>query len=128
MPSSFEGRSLLPLIEGFSRKEKETPPATDDLVLSNLRLDVTETDSILWNDLHLIRWRPDEPGERVELYDLSRDPREQTDLSHDRSAAVGFLRTLLRTSIQERSASYQPQQLKIQGSIEERLRALGYIE
>lgn len=128
MPSSLEGRSLLPLIERFSRKAKEAAPVTDDLVLSNLRLDVAETDSIIWNNLHLIRWRPDEPGEKVELYDLASDPHEQTDLAPDRPAAVGFLRTLLRTSVRERSVSYQPQQIKIQGSVEERLRALGYIE
>jgi len=128
LPSSFEGKSLLALIDGLSPIGRMTAPVTDELVLSNLRLDITETDSLLWNGLHLIRWKPDKPDERVELYDLAGDPQEKIDLSPARAATVGFLRTLLRFSAQERSASYKPQQLKIEGSVEERLRALGYVE
>lgn len=126
VPQEVEGRSLIPLIRERSRKVID--PASRTVVVSNLRLDGTEIDSILRNNLHLMRWKPDQPDERVELYDLKDDPNERFDLAPHRPAAVGFLRTLLKTSILNRTVSYEPEHLRIEGDIEKRLRALGYIK
>lgn len=126
VPSEVEGTSLIPHIRGPVRKQVE--PASRTVVLGNLNLDRIEIDSILRGDLHLMLWETDQPDERVELYDLREDPNERINLAPQRPASVGFLRALLKSSTLKRTVTHEPEQLRIEGDVEKRLRALGYIE
>ena len=125
-PAEVEGESLIPLIRGPIRKEDE--PALQTVALANLILDRIEIDSVLRGDLHLMRWEPDLPDERVELYDLREDPKERKNLAPQRPASVGFLRTLLKAMTLQGTILHEPGQLEIEGDVEKRLRALGYME
>ena len=69
----------------------------------------------------------DPDGERALLFDLSTDPRELSDLSHDRSNLRHDLVRSLREFLAEHPAPFAPEPLVLDEESREQLRTLGYL-
>ncbi|MGB2906814.1 MAG: sulfatase [Candidatus Aminicenantaceae bacterium] len=139
-PEGFDldGESLFPLLEGRERQPRTVltdlalrqfpdPPTVISLVRDNLKVIVhkrlgspyAERIAREINDYH------------VELYDLEQDPRETKNLAQDssyRAEVVQFIREIHALFQEARDSRTQKNQVEMDRSLEERLRALGYIK
>ncbi len=134
----LDGDSLFPILEGREKQPREVmsdlalrqfpdPPTVISLIRGNLKVIVhkqlgspySERVSSEFNDYY------------VELYDLEQDPGETRNLAQDgryRNEVVQFVREI-HTLFQEAKANRtQKNQVEMDRSLEERLRALGYIK
>jgi len=134
----LDGESLFPLLEGRERQPRTVltdlalrqfpdPPTVISLVRDNLKVIVhkklgspyVERIARKINDYH------------VELYDLEQDPGETKNLAQDsryRTEVVRFIREIHALFQEARDSRTQKNEVEMDRSLEERLRALGYIK
>jgi arylsulfatase A-like enzyme len=117
----MQGRSLLPRLAGETLAEPQA--------LGQVTWDAEEL-GYYRGDQHLLL-KPS--AGRVELYDVRRDPLEQTNLAPEASQALGALRDALAARREWASRhSYLRRGAEAQGSLdpetEKALRALGYVQ
>ncbi len=133
LPDGLAGQSFLPLLRG---ETPDAPRATVSGFMEGWRTVVSGRYKLIHRTL-----------ERQMLYDLERDPREQTDLAADRPIAVRYLRGMLglalgavegtpaqtpaqgrpTTAPRARPQVHAQETTTIDPQTEEQLRALGYI-
>jgi choline-sulfatase len=128
IPEELAGRSLLPLLRG---EQPSVPPATVSAFLDNWR-------SVAVDDLKLLQ-RADVEGR---LYDIRRDPGEQTDVSSERPISLRHARATLGLTLQAHDGvvasnaprasprprpRHQQQRIQIDDETKAQLRALGYV-
>lgn len=117
----MDGRSLLPLSE-------QGGEASTGRRYAYLHYGTPEMDSVVEGRWKLIRTGLEGPGPPdSELYDLETDPGEQRDLAEARPEIRQRLTRLLRARAR-RPAALDPVQTRLDPTLEERLRALGYAE
>jgi arylsulfatase A-like enzyme len=116
-PQGLPGRSLL-----------GAPPEGDptSAVFSSLHLEGRRVHSVIRDDWKLIRTVAPEP--RVEVYDLSADPGEQTDLSAREPEVLAELEALLDAHIAGISGGLTAEQAVLDEDVERALKALGYLD
>jgi arylsulfatase A-like enzyme len=119
VPNDLDGQSLLPAIEG--------DPVSGRVGIAHLELDVHRLEAIVDGNRKLIRWLPVRPYSRVELYELDTDQAEQVDLSGEQEIGLGVLQRRLDESATVR-VPMSREEADIPPEIEERLRALGYLQ
>jgi choline-sulfatase len=118
-PPEFEGRSVIPLVNGQQRAEA---PAYLEAMDANLTRNWAPLTAIATHDDKLI----DLPD--AELYDLRADPRETTNLLTRNAERARTLESLLRgmtTTFQARGSSGEKTTLS--ADARQRLQALGYV-
>lgn len=116
IPDTFQGRSLVPLLEDGSLHEE---PA----ICTAKGGDVLACRTSAWKCI----WRVAE--ERVELYDLDDDPGESADVAHAYPEVVQELLEPLRAYRQEAEASTVPlPEVEESEEVQQRLRELGYLD
>jgi arylsulfatase A-like enzyme len=123
-PSSFMGRSLLPMLRGERR-----PP---EPVFSETELTATRHHAIGVREgrySYVVRLGGSEPvGGREALYDVNTDRAETTDRSRANPDAAR-LRSVAQTFLErQKAAAAAPRTAPLDGEMIEALRALGYIQ
>jgi len=126
IPSSLDGRSLLPLLES------EGASAEVPVSLAYLLLGKRHLDSATGRGYKLIRdLSKDRGGRQEELYRLAEDPGEQHDVGTTERVAGGFLRQALeelRRDLRLRSREVAPEKAEISEELRQQLEALGYVQ
>jgi choline-sulfatase len=117
IPAAAEGRDLLGRSIG----------AADPPVLSLLQLDGAGIASVVEGGRQLIRWQPDHPAGRLEMYDLRADPHERRDLMGRDLLWAGFMSSRLRELRRTHERSFAAPRVALDGELGKRLRALGYV-
>lgn len=119
---SVQGRSLLPLVAGVD------PAAFDEPSYSYLDLDGRRIESVGAQGRKLIHYSPfDQPRPPLELFNLSSDPLEQSDLSTTEPVWQGYLYSLLRYRREFWRALDAPQ-VEADEELRRGLRAAGYLQ
>jgi arylsulfatase A-like enzyme len=130
IPSSLDGRSLLPLLEP-EETSGETPVETP-VSLAYLLLGEQHLESSTGRGYKLIRdLARDRGGQQEELYRLTEDPGEKNDLSGTDLVASGFLRQTLeelRRDLRLRSRGVAPEKAVMSEELRRQLEALGYVK
>lgn len=124
LPNLLDGRSLLPAIAG---REAPWMPIVSYAMVA---LDQREIESALARGWKLIENRSESTELAAEeFFDLRRDPTEEHDLVQQSDFAVSYLRQTLRTLDLAQSLRRvdSPEQVELGEELEERLRALGYL-
>ena len=110
-------------LHGRSLWSRQTSPA----VFSYLNLDGRELESVVYRDQKLIRYLSfDRPRSPLQVFDLASDGAESRDLAPERPLPASFLARLLAHS-RSLSGTRVPVPATIDESLEEKLRALGYL-
>lgn len=107
-PGGIDGRDLTRGGAGEAYAETDFPRGFGWAALRSWRI----------GDLKLV----DAP--EVELYDLGRDPKEERSLANSQPLDVARLRGVLRAALK---SEVRPQERRVSGEAEERLRSLGYV-
>ena len=121
-----QGRSLVPLLRGETLEPR--------LAFSeNVNIDVYERKAFRTKRWKLVWQTPKGSSaaraeERVTLYDLTRDPLERNDISHQHPDAVTRHIALMQQLIQDAGALEEEVPEDLPEDLRERLRALGYID
>jgi arylsulfatase A-like enzyme len=121
-PGEARGRSLMPFLRG---EEMDELPAFSE----TLHTSIFEKKSVRYNGYKLIY---DVERERVELYDVRQDPREQVNLAESKPEIVGAMLPDLKTWIVQsaQTATELPRQHPLTHSLDDemrqRLRDAGY--
>jgi arylsulfatase A-like enzyme len=137
VPGGLSGRSVRPLLQGGSGELEARPVfsegwATFQPGADGGRAFEPPSLAVRRGERKLARYRsPD--GTRYELYDLSADPGERSDLSRSEPGEAGGLRALLEayereTARADRPAAPATAAPALDADREEKLRALGYLE
>jgi arylsulfatase A-like enzyme len=123
----LQGESLVPLLESDAADSSETIFCEVDFD-SDRPADEgkrTHKKAIIWDRYKLIR---DEDTGRVELYDLTDDPNEKSDLSAGRQRLVPRLLEILEKRIElVMWEDTDPDKVDLTAEELDRLRALGYL-
>jgi arylsulfatase A-like enzyme len=122
VPASLAGRNLAGMLDDSSGG---SVPA-----MSYLNLDGFETDSTVQDRWKLIRQHRQAYGPRrpkAELFDLGRDPGEQQNLVDQDPVRAGYLQTLQRAATTQETRRIRPKRAVLSESVQEHLRALGYL-
>ncbi len=123
VPEGLNGESLLPLL-GSPPTATASRPA-----FSYLNIPGKETESIVTNEWQLIRYRvPDGRRPPLELFSTVDDQHQQTNLAYDLPVTAGYLETLLKAEAMRGVPELATEQLVVPEHVEERLRALGYLD
>jgi choline-sulfatase len=118
VPTTVQGRSLLPLIRG----EPLDLVALSETWYPRHHYGWSELTSIRDSRYHLIA------APRRELYDLQSDPRELHDIAAANPARADALERALRTFLAQTTATRTPAAPRpVEPEVEERLRSLGYV-
>jgi len=134
----LDGKSLFALLEG---REKQPRPVLADLALRQYQ-DPPTTISLIRDKLKVIvhkqvvspyidRVSRELSDYRVELYDLEQDPGETQNLANEaryRASVVQFIREIHGLFQKAKASRTQKNQVEMDRSLEERLKALGYIK
>lgn len=121
-----QGRSLVPLLRGESLEPRVA-------VSENVNEDVYEKKSFRTPRWKLV-WRtpkgssPERAPEAVELFDLSRDPAEHEDVSHQHPEAVVEQMQRMQRLVEGGAALDEGAPDDLPPDLRERLRSLGYID
>ena len=119
VPSEVQGRNLLPLMNAKNKDEARTLYA--ETFLPRLHFNWSELRGAETENYHFI----DAP--QPELYDLSKDPGETTNLYTQKKAVAGEMRAKLTALIQQYSAGQElAQKTGLDPALMERLKSLGY--
>lgn len=119
VPAEVQGRSLLPLFQGKS--SERTSHLYGESFLPRLHFNWSELRGIQVENYHFI----DAP--KPELYDLSADPGERTNLFEQKPAVASELQKKLADVIRNYSAGKEmAEKTGLDPSMAERLQALGY--
>ena len=115
----FQGRSLVPVIDGKS--DAEPSAAYSETFLPRLHFNWSETRGLHRENYHFIE------GPKPELYDLTKDPKELDNLYAGRPALSGELRGQLADVIRRFTPDEElAQKTGLDPAMAERLKALGY--
>ena len=119
VPSTVQGRNLLPIIDG---KDKAAPASLyAETFLPRLHFNWSELRGVETEKYHFIS------APKPELYDLSKDPGETENLYSQRSAVAEELRARLETMIRQYSAGHElAEKTGLDPALMERLKSLGY--
>ncbi len=121
LPDDVQGRSLRPYLEG--RGEAPRPRGLYAETLSpRLTRNWGELRALFYEDYKYVH------GPRPELYDLSRDPRELTDLMAERPEAAAGLRETLERYLAEHAVPGLDSSVDVDPETARRLAALGYLQ
>jgi arylsulfatase A-like enzyme/Flp pilus assembly protein TadD len=119
VPSDVQGRSLLPLIS--PKGEMETPSLYAETFLPRLHFNWSELRGVETENYHFI----DAP--KPELYDLTKDPGETTNLFSQKQAVAAELRARLSKLIVHYSPGQElAEKTGLDPALMERLKSLGY--
>jgi arylsulfatase A-like enzyme len=119
---SVQGRSLLPMVAGID------PDRLDEPSYSYVDLDGRRIESVGTRERKLIHYLEfDQPRPPLELFDVSRDLSEQSDLATTEPVWRGYLYSLLRYRREFWRALDAPQ-VETDEELRRRLRAAGYLE
>ena len=113
-----QGASLLPLIEG---KRKESLTCYLESFYPTETFGWSELVGIIDGDRKFIR------APRSELYDLTRDPKEEKDLAAREARTATLLNRSLDEVIRAHVSGGEPGRRTLTGDEEDRLRSLGYV-
>lgn len=123
IPPAMQGQSMLPYIENPSATQPRVSLATSGKLWQF---------SIGYGDWKLVRHNAirEESKEKVELFDLVRDPKERHDVSSEQPIVTSALRQLLAWHLgQEKLAGKpRPPGAKLDPETLEALKAMGYLE
>jgi arylsulfatase A-like enzyme len=126
VPSSFQGRSLMPLLRGGTLPEQPTYAETSHTHDRNQKVAVRE--GRLKYVMNVPRGREADPRIlREELFDLERDPRERDSLQAG-SDRERLRRYALAYLSRGRAEATEPVAVSLSPTVLERLRALGYVQ
>lgn len=123
IPAEAQGRDLF---ESSGGLESSSGPG-EAPVLSLLQLDGAGMASVIEPERQLIRWHPDRPGGRSEMYDLRTDPHEHRNLMGQDLLWAGFMTHRLRELRRTHERSFTAPRVPLDGELGKRLRALGYV-
>jgi len=122
-PAASSGKSLLPRIAA-PPKDSVPQEITSTLGRDPIHRDVR---TVILGNWKLIEYRTyDRPRATLELYDLSRDPWERTNVAHQHAVWTGFLRTRLAAGEAART-TVTADEATLDTETEENLKALGYL-
>ncbi|MEE2776540.1 MAG: sulfatase [Acidobacteriota bacterium] len=122
VPAGAVGRDLVPLLEAGAQ----------DIARRHYSLAMSGgghvSASVTTQRWRLIESAPSGSAQSHELYEWREDPAERTDLAADHPVITGYLRTLLAKRREETaSRRLDRETIELSPAIEERLRALGYL-
>ena len=134
----LDGKSLFPLLQGREKqprpvladlalRQHQDPPTTISFVRDNLKVIVHKQVASPYID----RVSRELSDYRVELYDLAQDPGETQNLANEarfRASVVQFIREAHGLFQEAEASRMQKNQVEMDRSLEERLKALGYIK
>ncbi|MCI0416951.1 sulfatase-like hydrolase/transferase [bacterium] len=118
-PSSMQGESLVPLLNGAHKKKNRA--AFAESYFASLQFGVSPIKMVQEGSLKYIE------APRPELYDLSSDPGEVTNLVADRKSDVEKLKTRLSQFEKAQSRNYTKEQRSIAAEEAEQFAAIGYL-
>ncbi len=120
VPVDMEGKSLLPLLRG---QETDHRPA-----VSQTQTPMFALDCIIRYPFKYIE-RSQRGRTEAYLFDLEHDPKETTDITHQRSALVQDLARDLKamTFVPEQAKAHRKKQVPVDDLTRKRLKALGYV-
>jgi arylsulfatase A-like enzyme len=124
MPPGVQGRNLVPLIEGGGAGDESTPVYS--YILKQRWRDVASVTAagrkLVWYRIY------DSPRSRVELYDLARDPGEKENLAAMEPVLTGYFMSVLKDAELSWAGRAPTEESVMTEEMEERLRALGYLQ
>ena len=127
-PSNVHGVSLLPWINGAEKSE--LPVYTELVILRTDRIKRMLAEDG-WKILETNRYsKPHRFAATYELYNIRTDPGEAHNLAKEQNVMLGYMRMRLLRFAQERvpQSGVQSRQVEIDPEMQERLRALGYVD
>ncbi len=120
-PAGIQGRSLRPELEGGSGEPRARAYYAETLS-PRLSRNWGELRALFAGDVKYVH------GPRPELFDLSADPRELTDLSADRPEVAATLRGQLERYLAEHAVEGLDSSVEVDPETARRLAALGYLQ
>jgi arylsulfatase A-like enzyme len=124
VPAGVHGRNLAPLIDATNERRDSTP------LFSYIKkqrwrdvASVTAADrKLVWYKIY------DSPRPQIELYDLARDPGEKDDLARREPVLAGYFMSVLKDVELSWAGRAPTEESVMSEEMEERLRALGYLQ
>jgi arylsulfatase A-like enzyme len=124
VPPGVQGRSLAQLVGNQSATEESVPLFS--YIKKQRWRDVA---SVTAADRKLVWYRIyDSPRPQIELYDLVRDPRETNNLASEESVLAGYFMSVLKDAERSWAGRAPTEESILSEEMEERLRALGYLQ
>ncbi len=124
IPPGVQGSSLLPILSGVEKENR--------LVFGELLLDRANRKCLILDHYKVLESSTRGNLNRFEMYDITADPMEKTDLSDQLPVLSGYMRTTLHqwaAAQAKRKATLQkPRDAVLDKETEETLRALGYLQ
>lgn len=123
IPARVQGRSLLSAVS-FGETTASPVPR-----FAYLELDGRRQQSVTAEGMKLIHYQVEYSGRpEYELYNLAVDPRESTNLAARQPLWAGYLRSLLKTLLQESGYAVIVPEVTIDVELKKRLLGLGYLD
>lgn len=131
----LDGKSLLPIIKGKDKKDREfLADLADNLLNSHIPQKISlnrDKYKLILNkkynpeDLAFFQYPPPE-AEQVEVFDLGLDPEETVNIAHQRRKWVNEILELIKKTYEE-AEKRKTGKVEIDENLREKLKALGYI-